>query len=1813
MASVKRKAVTDERPSKKAKSAEDATPGKKAGTPKPKGADGERKALPKSILQQEDHAFPRGGGSVLTPIEQKQIKAQAERDVLFEQETGQKAPRDEDEEDAGGDEDLFDEPAAAVAKKKRKAKNDDHGASKKGVGSSTRIQGLSYKNLVVGAQVLGYVTAITSKDVALALANNLTGFVPITAVSSGLNARIDKLLADEEENEDSEDVDMKKLFHVGQWLRATVTSTGSDTVDGKKSKRHIELTTDPHQVNGQLRTDDVVENAMIQASVKSIEDHGLVMDVGLADTDVKGFISKKELGTGYDLDKMQEGQVLMCLVTGKGSNGKVLKLSPDAARFSALVAEKNAPIVVDAPTVDSFLPGMAVQILVTESSAGGVAGKVMGMMEITADLIHAGGAAKDADLEKKYKVGSKIKGRIIWTFPSDDGSRRTGVSLLENMLALPPPPTKLPVAASAKLRKQAGDLRQALADSAIVDDAAVIRVLPERGLFLSLPTKKDETVSAFAHISQISDHRIETLSSSTGLYKLDSTHRARIVSYDPVDGLYYVTLKKSVLEQTFLRLEDIKVGEKVKGTIERLMLGGKTGIQGVLVKLADQITGLVPEHHLSDIQLQHPERKFREGLLIKARVLSVDLEKRHVRLTLKKSLINADEDEVTPIWKDYVSLKPGMESKGTIVSLHRSGAAVQFFGPVRAWLPVAEMSEGFIENTDQHFRLGQTVSVRILSVHAEKEEMKVSCKQSEVESDVAAWEAVEGGQLVNGTVTEKGGEGVSIDLESGLRGVIRIGHLADGAHSKAESALKRLRTGQKLTDLVVLSKTERSRQVVLSNKASLVKGAKRGTLIKSFENIEKGSIVHGFVRNVTPEGVYIEFANGLVGLMPKGLVGAEMKGQSAFGLLKDMSISALVADIDTAKGRFLLSKRAREEPEAKTPPVKPRKPETMAPTHAVSVGQITTARIASVKGTQLNVRLPDDVQGRVDVSEIFETWDDIESKKRPLDKFSANEELQVKVLGVHDARNHRFLPISHRESKASVFELSAKKSRVEGASEKFLGLDSIKPGETALAFVNNHGDNFVWASLSPGVRGRIAFADLSGDVGVFQRLEKHFPIGSALRVRVKSVDAATGRLDLTARTGDEISKALTLKDVAPGMVLPARITKIGERSINVQLSEQLAGPVPLVEISDDFDQAAAGLTQYSKNDHIRVCVLDVDQPNKKVFLSTRPSKVLSSSLSVKDPYVSTYSQVRVGDLVRGFIKHVGDRGVIVSLSGIIDAFVRISDLSDKFVKDWKSLVEIDQLVKGRVVAVDAVAKSIQISLKKAHVEGDYKPPLSISDLAVGMVVTGKVRKVEDFGAFIDIDQTQPRLSGLCHRSEVAAKRVEDVRKIYSPGDVVKAKVLSVDVEKRKIGLGLKASYFAEEQDVEEGVEDDVDIQSPVEGSELESEEEEDDEEEGGIDLDDVQDLDSEVSEDEQVDAMDVDDKPPTTGATGLKTSGFDWTGDSFGAAANDIVSKSEAETTTKKPKRKKAEIKVDMTGDLDKYGPRSASDFERQLLGQPNNSGLWIQYMAFQLQLSEIQAARDLAERALRTMHIREQEEKSNVWIAWLNLEVEYGDEDKVEDVFKRACEVQDPLEMHQKLASIYIDSSKYGRAEAIFERIVVNKAFRASPDVWLNYATFLMDSMKAPARARSLLFKALQSIPPNEHRQLTAKFAALEFRSAQGDPERARTILEGLVTEWPKWSSGWDMWVDLEHSRLTHQLSAAPEDAKKEARQKTRALYERMAGQKMKKRRARFIFKKWLEFEEKHGDAKDAERVKALAKEYVKGLQAGGVDEMEE
>lgn len=1477
------------------------------------------------------------------------------------------------------------------------------------------------QRLVPGSMVLGQVSNTNRNDIALHLPNNLTGYLPLTSISDKFTEVLEATMANDGEGEDNDDVsdlDLTKYFSVGQYLRAYVVSTTDDRAAAGRSKRHIELSINPRQANLGLKKSDLVLGSIIQAAVASVEDHGLVMDLGLEDSAVRGFVSSKQLGHNVALSSIKEGTVLICLITSQKTNSKVINLSAD---IQAAGSMKKDTYLTDAPSVDSYLPGTATEILVTDTSANGIVGKAMGMLDVTADLIHSGSAASGKGLDKKYPIGSKVKGRIICTFPTSE-EKKIGISLLDHVVRLKP---------RTIASKMANEVppTEVIPLSTIIPEAKVAKVDPRLGLFIDIGVKG---IRGFVHISSVSEKMIETLPESTGPYKLGSSHKARITGYNSMDALFIASFQEKIIEQPFLRLEDVEVGQVVEGTIDRIIVGA-TGVTGLLVSVAEGISGLVPDAHFSDVALQHPEKKFREGGKVTARVLSTDLEKRQMRLTLKKTLVNSEAG----CWKSYNQLKPGMQCPGTIVNVIDSGAVIQFYGSVRGFLPVSEMSESYIQDPKQHFRNGQVVNVNIVSVDPLEGRMIVSCKDPAAfsEAQQEALRMLKPGDIVNATVSEKTSENIVLELEaSAVKALLPIEHLADGSAQKSSAVAKKIRVNQTMTELLVLSKDESKHFARLSSKPSLLQAVSNGMLLKEFGDVVEGNEYQGFVKNITSSAVFVQFAGEMTGLLPKSQLPEEVIQTPDFGLRRTQSIKVRILSVDYQQQRFLLTMKpsvndAKAHSESKiqsnadtnlSNPVDS-KSKTL---NDFSFGKVTKAKITSVKDTQLNVELADGVQGRIDVSQLFDTWADIKDHKHPTKAFHKQQIVPVRILGMHDSRNHRFLPITHR-GRAPVFELSAKSSEVNGEGLDVLTLDKVQVGSDLVVFVNNVTADCVWVNLSPNVRGRIKAMDASDNVSLLKDLPKNFPIGSGLKARVTHVDIENNRLDLSARSGGS-SKPMSLKDLSVGMVLPGRVTKVTERQLMVQLNDTLSGPVQLVDLADDYSKANP--TEYEKNQTIRVCIKALDHPNKRIYLSARPSKVLSSSLPVKDRDISSITQIEVNGILRGFVRNVADNGLFVSLSSNVTAYVRIADLSDAYLKDWKSDFEIDQLVQGRIIAVSPELNHVQMSLRKSHLDKNYKALLKFPDMQVGQTVTGKVRNIQDFGVFVVVDGSE-NVSGLCPRSELSDQKGADPKKLYNEGDAVQARVLKIEPANRRISFGLKASYFVTEDsdEAEDGEAADDEF------SGISKAEDDGDSQIDGAEIDGVQESESNVERDGIEGGVEVpmapNGGPQKSSVTQSLSVGFDWTGNtSVGADVMDVDSEVENDVAEPKKKRKrKAEIKIDRTGDLDVNGPQSIADFERLLLGHPHSSVLWLSYMAFQLELSEIDQARQIAERALKTINMREQEEKLNVWVALLNLENTYGSEDSLDEVFKRACQYNDNQDIHERLISIYIQSGANG------------------------------------------------------------------------------------------------------------------------------------------------------------------------------------------
>lgn len=1699
-----------------------------------------------SVLRSNDIAFPRGGSSALTPLEVKEISNEAQKDVLFETSTNKRKSN------------ASATPAKKKIKKARRGKKSEEtevdGEEEEGP-ESVKIENFNFKNLIPGTKILGEITRINKLDITIAIGDNLFGHLPITNISKQLTSAVEKYAEEEEQSEeeeedvayDNDDEDkeivtgtiktkvqaefpnIQTMFKVGQWINTQVVENTS------KQQKRIELTIDPVVINKDLETDDLTSGNLVQGSVASKEDHGIILDIGKSQ--ITGFLSNKDLtDCDIDTDTIQVGQVFLSSIASKSSRALTLKPLKKTSKNST---------VSTITSVDAIQSGVVVDALVSAITRNGIVAKVYGLVDGTINLTHL----PEIDLktlQHRYTIGNNVKARVIAVLPKA-GTKKLILSQLPHILGLQDVP----------------ELRQAALEAFPIGSKVTdieIKGMDPNYLYI----KMGGSFNGKVHLSNL-----DPTKTIEPHYSIGSTHTARVISYDEFDNVLMLSLDPKVIESKYLSVQDIPDGAYASVEIVEVLPESK----GIRVKVFDEFDGFVPTLHISDIKLVYPERKFRVGSKVKARVLKKH--KNRLLITLKKTLVNVEDDEILSTFEDA---KINFKTAATVEKFVHGGAIVSFFGNLSAFLPKSEISETFVDNAADYLKIGKSVNVRIMNINEADKKLVVSLRQS---SDLSTnqketiSELVPGKSIVSAVLVERKKDSVIIELtESNLRGVIFNGHLSDGNYEQNRALAKKLSIGEKL-DVLVLEKDMKSRSVTVTAKKSLIEASKNGQLPATFKDIHiDTNKIHGYVKSVTNMGLFVSFGGKLTGLALAKYVDDDKNRDLSKKFYKYQSVACRVIRVDEENKRFLLSlKDLKSDNDSESDAVVNPVDSSMKNIGQYKPGVVTDAIIKSVKGTQINVQLADNLQGRIDITQCFNTWDEIKDKKQPLSQFHKGEKVHVKVIGYHDAKNHKFLPITHRKSNKNVIlELSMLESVVSNRSST-LEFSSIKEGSKQLVFINNLAKGYVWVSISPTVKGRISFMELDDDTSIFEDLESRLPIGSAFQATVKETDSEHNSVILSARS----SMVNGLEDLKIGNQYPARVLKVKETFVLVELGNGITASSFITDALDDYSEKLDAV--FSSNDYTTATVLNIDKDAKKVAVSLRTSKST-------DKLINSYQDLKKSEVVRGFIKNISGNGIHVALGRSVTAYVRVSDLSDSFLKDWKKYFKLHQLVVGKISACEK-ENQVRMTLKESEVNGELKTFKKFEDLEVGEIFEGSVKSVTDFGVFIKLDGTM-NVSGLCHHSQISDNAVDDVKQLFGEGDRVKVKVLAVDTEKKQLSLGMKASYFTEDIEMEDAEESAEDAE---EQSQEESEEDEESSDDMEQDEDEVHDNDELIDVEQASDSSDDENEDEsdegTKSANGLSVGGFDWTASILDQVEEDDESSDDEEFTEKKKKKKsKGKQVVDKTGDINTRAPQSTADFERLIIGNPNSSVLWMNYMSFQLQLSELDKAREIGERALKTINYKEEAEKLNIWIALLNLENSFGSEESLEETFKKSCQFMDSLTMHQKLASIYAMSENFGKLDDLYKKIF-KKFGSENVSVWVSYASNLLDR-QLNDECHETLAKALQALPKRDHIEVVKKFALLEFE--KGEIEQGRSLLEGLINDAPKRIDLWNIYIDKE-------IKFGKDKSKVEN------LFERVITKKINKKQAKFFFNKWVTFENDNNDERGAIRVKSKAAEFVENL----------
>jgi small subunit ribosomal protein S1 len=195
---------------------------------------------------------------------------------------------------------------------------------------------------------------------------------------------------------------------------------------------------------------------------------------------------------------------------------------------------------------------------------------------------------------------------------------------------------------------------------------------------------------------------------------------------------------------------------------------------------------------------------------------------------------------------------------------------------------------------------------------------------------------------------------------------------------------------------------------------------------------------------------------------------------------------------------------------------------------------------------------------------------------------------------------------------------------------------------------------------------------------------------------------------------------------------------------------------------------------------LRCKVIELNRSRNNVVLSRRA--VLEEER--REMRQAILDRLSPGDVVEGTISNIVDFGAFVDLEGI-DGLIHISELSWSHVNHPSELLEIGQEVRVKVLDIDRDRQRISLGLKQTQSD----PWQQVIDAyEQGDVVEGRVTKVVTFGAFVEV---VPGVEGLVHISELAAHHVENPREIVQQGETVRAKIIEMDAERRRLSLSLK--------------------------------------------------------------------------------------------------------------------------------------------------------------------------------------------------------------------------------------------------------------------------------------------------------------------------------------------------------------------------------------------------------------------------------------
>uniref|UniRef100_A0A8C3JGB9 Protein RRP5 homolog n=1 Tax=Calidris pygmaea TaxID=425635 RepID=A0A8C3JGB9_9CHAR len=1629
-----------------------------------------------------------------------------------------------------------------------------------------------------GMLFLGCIKEVSDYELVVSLPNGLSGFVPVTQISDAYSTLLSKQVAQGELLEDLNS--LSDMYSPGTLVRCVVTSV-EKSADGRRS---IKLSIDPKKVNQGLNASALASGMLLSGSVSSVEDHGYLIDIGVRGT--HAFLPRqkaqnyiKAVKRGSDL---KIGQNLNCVIVEVKNEGRVVCLSIDRSEVAASLATERQNW-----SLSNLLPGLVVKARVQKVAPLGIKVSFLSSFTGVVDFMHM-----DPEKSMNYSPDQVMKACILSVHPT---SKVVRLTLRQAFLQPGGSPNQL-----------SNDRM-----GAVVEESTVKAFYKQFGAIFEL----DDGTLAFARLKHLSKTR---KSFKPGAFKTECKHKCRIIDYSLMDEMcgamscLFPTCPWSALHGKVFALRPI----------------------GMQVKVTDGIKGLVPSLHLADVILKQPEKKYNIGDEVKCRVLECNPEGKKLIFTLKKSLVQSK----LPILSNYEDAKPGLVTHGFVVCAREFGCIVKFYNDVKGLVPKNELSSEPISCPDKAFHEGQVVKVMVLKCEPQQERLLLSFRllSKPAQEDKKECTPKKKQEMVDVKVLKKKDNGLEVSIledEGNVIAWIPTVHLSDFVVN-CKLLWHCLQEGDVLPRVMCLS--DKGERITLSRKSAVISAVQEEQVVRSFSEIQPGMLLTGYVRNVMPFGVFVEFPFGVTGLAPKSMSDkfvTDTKDHFVVG----QTVIAKVMSIDEEKQRVLLN---------------------------LKVSECSSGDSAAESFSLLNQYFKEMKEIR---NLLRRRGKKLHITARGLCELVPGKELQLVVQDVKEDGSALFggSCVTGWTATATRYHLggeglvdginvsqftenSQHSAIVQLVAEEFAIVSLLETGQLAAVPVASHfNDTFRFDSEKLKV-GQTISVTLKvrkvNDHGVLLAVQG--PAKKNVFVRIRKESETPLEEVLPA-----VTHSLSLGDIVTGTVKSVKPTHV-----TVAIDDKLTGSIHASRILDEVPIGSFPTYTLKAGQKVTARVIGGREVNTHRYLpithphftrsipelSIRPSEIKGKVKAMinpkEDSALKKLGHYDVGQTVTCFVKKYNVLKNWLEVEVTPDIRGRIShlllSLNTKVLKHPEKSFKNGQAISATVTGTDVTETNLCLSLTGI-------PSLEQGTIAVGMVTKvtphvgltialpgGKTGRVNIFhlndtytenplGDFkvgkivrVWIFQTSALTSNLFsyRLNPKSNSKVEDVEitsiKDVKKGQLVRGYVKSITSSGVFFGLSTSllgrilfqnvSPYFVQNHSLYEKYLPEGKLLTAkvlgVTGKHIELSLLPEDTgmpsvlpESLGLPLYDAEEEKREADDREKREEL----KMKTKRRRGNSESGPAY------SHVKSLLSPSppfllfqrkkqtKKEKELEKQKKEKELCKLEASLMDPNRQPQSADDFDRLVLSSPDSSILWLQYMAFHLQATEIEKARAVAERALKTICFREEQEKLNVWVALLNLENMYGTEETLMKVFERAVQYNEPLKVFQHLCDIYANSEKYKQAEELYHTML--KRFRQEKSVWLKFASFLLKQGQTEATHR-LLERALKALPTKEHVDVISRFAQLEFRF--GDPEHAKALFESTLSSYPKRTDIWSIYMDIM--------------IKQGSQKEVRDIFERVIHLSLAPKKMKFFFKRYLDYEKKFGTSESVLAVKRAALEYV-------------